>query len=92
MLGRTVPEIEVTLTAKDVAEAMAYERIEPFYYRDDYRIAMLCCLISNIVKAEKAPPHDITDFMPFTSQRDRQKQLVNKIKGIFGGNNSKNKH
>ena len=89
-IGWPVPILKKVMSSRDISEAMAYERIEPFgELRADYRNAMLCSLIasSNGMKNVK-----IDDFMPKFNGRKKQteSEISKKVKEVFKfGNTSK---
>lgn len=58
------------MTSFQIAEWMAYDRLEPFgETRADLRNAILCQLVSSIVASKEAPLPKIQEFLPdFDSQ------------------------
>ena len=79
------------MTSKDIAEAMAYDRINPFgESRADYRAAIIASTVASAHLGSNLPP---SDFMPDFSGEEKpspQEQKVNsQVKEAFGiGNNS----
>jgi Protein of unknown function (DUF4035) len=64
---------------------MAYFRLEPFgEERMDYRFAMLCALIANIVRGKKGKPLTPKDFMPSFEEPEEKswEDLLEKVVGI----------
>jgi hypothetical protein len=91
-IGWPVPLLKKVMSSRDISEAMAYDRIEPFgEYRRDFRSGIIASTIANI-HAAKGKSYKPSDFMPNFGERkqDSKKVLIEKIKGVFGvGNTSK---
>lgn len=78
------------LTAEQIDEWEAYDRIDPIgSWRDDFRMAMMCSLITNIARAvhskkgvEMTTPED---FMPDWTGEEKgmKKQSVEDMKQVF---------
>lgn len=82
------------MSSKDIAEAMAYDRINPFgKERDDLRSGIIASVIANVNRSSKTKAFKPGDFMPDFSQKKKEsenKQLHKKILGVMGfGDNSK---
>ena len=70
-LGKTVGELERTLTSTELVEWMALYELEPFgAWRDNYHAAMQASLLLNINRGRNSAPSKISDFM----YRDRDSQ------------------
>ena len=83
------------LTSRQISEWEAYDRIDPIgSWRDDFRIAKVESLITNIVqqlyakKGSKPVTTTVVDFMPdWDNSRDTEpkKQSVDEMKNILLG-------
>lgn len=71
------------MSSSDIAEAMAYERIEPFGdHRDDMRAALIASTIANCHRG-KGKAFGISDFMlDFSGKKDNS--LEDDILEVFG--------
>lgn len=85
-IGWPVPLLKKIMSTKDIAEAMAYERIQPFGdERADYRSAIVAYTVAKYNGSKNAK---ISDFIPIFGKKKRE-DLSEKIKEVFGiGNNS----
>jgi hypothetical protein len=92
-IGWPVPLLRKIMTARDIAEAMAYDRINPFgEERADYRAGVIASTVVNVNKTCRDSFCDPSDFMPDFSKKKESKdmeKLHSKILGVFGfGNDS----
>jgi len=74
-LGRTVRELEITITENELVEWMAFYQIDPFgEWREDLRNAQLCALLAEINRdrKKKSSPYKIADFMLFMPPKKKQ--------------------
>jgi len=70
-LGMTVADLESRMTARELGEWMAYDRLEPIgEWRGDVRAGIIAATIANASrsKGKRAKP---ADFMPFLDDRPR---------------------
>ncbi len=89
------------MTARELAEWMAYERVEPFgHTRDNYHMATLASLTYNINRGKDAKAAAPQDFMwavtvpsdEARAERQRQRKLWADIRGHFKSLAEINKH
>src|SRR5512146_862251 len=69
-MGRTVAELEVTMSYRELQDWADYYALEPWgERRADLRNGILCSLTANMNrdKKKKPEPFKATDFMPFES-------------------------
>ena len=72
-LGKTVQELEQSLSSSEFTEWMAYFSLQPFgHYREDLRTGILASLIANIHKDKSRANFKPRDFMPFVDNPDDQ--------------------
>lgn len=76
--------LKKVMSSADIAEAMAFERLEPFgEYRDDMRAALIASTIANCNRAPKSKSFGISDFMlDFSEQKPRT--IDDDILEVFG--------
>ena len=87
-MNLTVPELLAKTTSRDLAEWMAYYKIEPFgEFRQDLRIAKLWCLLANINRDVKKQPRAFTikDFLEVfkESELPGEEELRNKLDSVL---------
>jgi hypothetical protein len=74
------------LTAAQLAEWEAFDSLEPIgKWRDDYRTALLCTLISNMFSDKKSNPAKLTDFLLQWDKpkKNKKHQTVEEMKKIL---------
>jgi hypothetical protein len=82
-LGKTVDELLGSLDAVDIAEWMAFDRIEPFgEERADLRMAIVACTIANANRGKGQKAFKVDDFMP--KFEPRKKQTVTQMGRMLG--------
>lgn len=83
-VGWPVPMLKKVMSSADIAEAMAFERIEPFgEYRDDMRAALIASTIANCHRSPKGKSFTLSDFMlDFSEQKPRT--VDDEILEVFG--------
>lgn len=74
------------MSSEELAEWMAYERLEPFgETRADIRTALVCSTLANINRDKKVKPYKIQDFMldfdsvwskPTAKELDRRSKVM----------------
>ena len=63
-LGRTVSELDHSLSSSELTEWMAYYRLEPFgAWRDNWHMAQLTALLRNVNLGKGKPASKVSDFM-----------------------------
>ncbi len=88
-IGWPVPVLRKIMTSADIAEAMAFESLEPFgEYRDDLRSALIASTIANCNRGRGSKPYSLSDFM-LRFGNTESKTVEDEIREAFGiGNNS----
>lgn len=77
----TVRQLLVSMDAKELAEWMAYDRLEPFgEQRADLRSAMVCTIMANAWSG-KGKRLKVDDFMP-KFERQQKKQGWQHMKAV----------
>jgi hypothetical protein len=72
-LGKFPDEVAESLNTVDIAELMAFDRIEPFgEERADLRMAIVACTIANANRGKGQKAFKVDDFMPKFEPRKRQ--------------------
>ena len=93
-LGRTVQELENTLSGRELTEWMIYDSINPIgEIRGDIRNACLMALLANINRDPKYPPFKADDFLISFEPRqtkprqsvEEQAQIIKSLSKIFEG-------
>lgn len=75
-LGKTVGELESTLSSNDLSEWMAYFRVEPFGEdRKDLRMGILASVIANSNRGKSQRPFKPSDFMPYAQDDDEASKI-----------------
>lgn len=91
-LGRTVAELEQTLTSQELTEWMAYYRVEPFGpWRDDYRAGQVMALYANSKRGKGGKAFRASDFIP-RWRRSTPEEIAESVKRwftAFGGSNER---
>ncbi len=83
-IGWPVPVLRKIMTSADIAEAMAFERMEPIgEYREDLRAALIASTIANCNRSSKSKPFTLSDFMLEFGEK-KEKTIDDDIKEIFG--------
>lgn len=76
-----MPLLKRIMSSEDIAEAMAYSRIDPMEsYKQDYRHAVLCWLIAAVNGNKKSK---VVDFIPRYGENKIRNKLVDDIKEAF---------
>lgn len=80
-IGWPVPLLKKLMSSRDIAEAMAFERLQPLSEtRADYRHAILCSVIASSSGAKKVK---LEDFIPKFNEDRKESALVRDIKEAF---------
>lgn len=90
-IGWPVPLLEQILTGRDIAEAMAYDKIEPYGdRRADFRNGILASLIANVNRPKNGKVFAPVDFMPEFGKKEtpQDNAVVQQIKEIFKNGNT----
>lgn len=83
----TVEDLSGRMSSRELAEWMAYDRIEPFGdERADLRSAIVASTFANI-HARKGKSFAPVDFMPFT-EKPKEQALSTRILGFFKNRSS----
>lgn len=79
------------MSAKDIGEAIAYSRIEPWgESRADLRAGIIASVIANVNRDSKTKPFQASDFMPdFTKSEETESEKLSKeiLEALNIGNN-----
>lgn len=91
-LGKSVREVEATMSSHEIAEWMAYYRINPWGEdRADLRSGVVASTIANVNRdPNKGRPFSPRDFMPYHQKQEQDrmesiKQGFRKLKAMFDG-------
>jgi len=70
------------MSSADIAEAMAFNRLEPFNsFKDDYRHSVLCWLIARVNGSKTAK---VEDFMPcYRGDKKQSNRIDQQIREAF---------
>lgn len=81
----TVRQLLASMSSPELAEWMAYERVEPFgQWRADYRQAITSMLIANANRGKKDKAYEVGDFMVMPEDRPKKKIMDwRKMKQVF---------
>ncbi|MCP5018060.1 MAG: DUF4035 domain-containing protein [Ketobacter sp.] len=72
-LGRTVQELDQTLTSTELTYWIAYDHLYPFgSARDNIHAAMIAATIANANRGKNQPPITVDDFMLKSQAEKRQ--------------------
>lgn len=84
-IGWPVPLLEKYLSSSDLAELMAYDRIEPFGpRRDDLRAGIIASVIANANRSPNGKAFKPSDFMAnFEGNTSTESDLDQQIKEAF---------
>lgn len=82
-IGWPVPLLEKIMSSRDIAEAMAYDRIAPFGpERSDLRSGIIASVIANANRGKGGKPFTPQDFMPKFG-KSKKKTLTDQICEVF---------
>ena len=82
-LGRTVSELEQSLSSSEFTEWSAYYSLEPFgAERDNWNIAQLCALFWNANRGKKGKARGVIDFMYRDTTTQKQAKTVGFLAGL----------
>ena len=81
-IGWPVPLLKRVMSSADIAEAMAFNRLEPFNsFKDDYRHSVLCWLIARVNGSKTAK---VEDFMPcYRGDKKQSNRIDQQIREAF---------
>lgn len=87
-IGWPVPLLEKIMSSRDISEAMAYDKLNPFgESRSDLRAGIIASVIANANKGKGAKTFTPQDFMPKFGP-EKKKSLKHQIMEAFNfGNN-----
>lgn len=72
LLGRTVEELQASITGEEFANWCAFYSLEPWgYWADTWRMAVIATTTANY-SGNIRKPVEIADFIPGAKRRDRQ--------------------
>jgi hypothetical protein len=85
-LGMSVARAQREISAREFAEWMAYDRIDPIGRdRDDWRAVFLAAMLANIHRPKNKRPYRLKDFWPRWDTTDPdEEELARKIKAAMG--------
>jgi hypothetical protein len=85
-LGRTVAELEETMSSRELTEWIAYNAIQPFGdTRADLRSAIIASTVANCHRTS-GTPFKVADFMPYEDKpRGAPLDAVKQLRAMFGG-------
>jgi len=92
VIGWPVPLLEKIMTSRDIAEAMAYNRLAPFgEKRADLRAGIIASVIANSNASSKSKTFKPQDFMPDFSGKPKKKKSMKAqiLEALNFGNSSK---
>lgn len=82
-LGRTVSELEDSLSSSELVEWMALYEMEPWgVWRDNYHHAMQCALLANVHRGKNQSAVSAADFMLKDEQERREKETAHFLKSL----------
>ncbi len=82
-MGKTVEQLLAETSSGELAEWMAYSRLEPFGPQmDNWRIGMLTSVIANIKRAPRTKPYSPEDFMPRVQRQQSIEEMVSAFKAL----------
>ena len=82
-LGRTVNELEYSLSSSELMEWVALYELEPFGVgRDNDHAAMQTAMLANINRGKNVPAFKIDDFMLKDREDQRQRETAVFLKGL----------
>lgn len=79
LLGKTVGELEVQLTSKELSEWMAYDRLQPLP-EPWVQTGLTCATLANLWSNKR---HEAKDFMPVVRRRQSPQEQRQKLKAFF---------
>ena len=82
----SVARAQREISAREFAEWMAYDRIDPIGRdRDDWRAVLLAAMLANIHRPKGKRPYQLKDFWPRWDTTDPdEEELARKIKATMG--------
>lgn len=83
-IGWPVPLLEKILSSTDLAEAMAYDLIEPCgHYRGDIQAGIIASTFANMKRPPNSKPFRPSDFLPRFDLEEEKTDLTEHIKEAF---------
>lgn len=82
-LGRTVAELEATLDAREMAEWIAYDRLEPIGPDGDRLIAANLCALTTAAHFKTRGKPRAADFLPWVAEADRKSKRITDQQGMM---------
>jgi hypothetical protein len=74
-LGKTVAEIEDTMSGAELLEWMEYENIEPFgAWRDNWHTSIIASILANANRKSGSAPIKMADFMYVDSETTKERR------------------
>jgi len=85
-LGRTVAELEETMSSRELTEWIAYNAVQPFGdTRADLRSAIIASTVANCHRTS-GTPFKVADFMPYEDKpKGAPLDAVKQLRAMFGG-------
>lgn len=85
MVGWPVPLLKQVMSSKDIAEAMAYQNLDPHdQSRADLRAGIVASVIANVNRGKGSRSYKPADFMPQYG-RKKVNAMAEKVRQIFSG-------
>lgn len=85
-LGRTVAELERTLTSSEFSEWMAYYELEPFgAWRDNLHAAQIAALLYNVNRERGSPAKSPGDFIyrdRVAAQEEADREMLVRLEAV----------
>lgn len=82
-LGRSPRELMLSVSSDELAELMAYNRLEPFgYHADNWRAGLVAATFANVNRRKGQRPYTPQDFMP-KADNSRNRGVNEAIKSFF---------
>jgi len=85
-LGKTVAELEETMSSRELTEWIAYNAVQPFGdTRADLRSAIIASTVANCHRTS-GTPFKVADFMPYEEKpKGAPLDAVKQLRAMFGG-------
>lgn len=85
-LGRTVTELENTLSVSEFKEWIEFYQLEPFgAWRDNWNTATIAHILANVNRGKNRPAIPLKEFM-WTDSRTRSKEKTDSFKAFLDTN------
>lgn len=85
VLGRTVAELEETLSSRELSEWIAFYAMEPFgEQRADLRSAIIAATVANCHRVS-GTAFQPADFMPYETRKKDVRESIDAIRSMIQG-------